>query len=138
MKIKVYDYLPQEAINIRTTVFVEEQGFKNEFDDIDKIATHIVLFEDNQTVAVCRVYYSENKKCYVIGRIAVIKDYRGKAYGAKIVKAAETEIKQRHCNKIGLSAQERVSKFYEKLGYNKCGSTYLDEDCPHIWMEKEL
>ena len=43
MKIKVYDYLPQEAINIRTTVFSEEQGFKNEFDDIDKIATHIVL-----------------------------------------------------------------------------------------------
>lgn len=138
MKIKVYDHLPQEAINIRTTVFSEEQGFKNEFDDIDKIATHIVLFEDNQAVAVCRVYYSEDKKCHVIGRIAVIKDYRGKAYGVKIVRAAETEIKQRHCNKIGLSAQERVSKFYEKLGYNKYGSTYLDEGCPHIWMEKEL
>ena len=31
-KIEYYDYLPKEAVQIRTKVFVEEQGFKEEFD----------------------------------------------------------------------------------------------------------
>lgn len=138
MQAKVYDYLPQEAIDIRTAVFINEQGFQDEFDDIDKKAIHIVLFEDNRPIAVCRVYYSEDKKCYVIGRIAVMKEYRGKAYGAKVVQMAENEIKKKSGSKIGLSAQERVSKFYEKLGYKKYNKIYLDEGCPHIWMEKKL
>lgn len=138
MQAKVYDYLPQEAIDIRTAVFINEQGFQDEFDDIDKKAIHIVLFEDNKPIAICRVYYSEDKKCYVIGRIAVMKEYRGKAYGAKVVQMAENEIKKKSGSKIGLSAQERVSKFYEKLGYKKYGEIYLDEGCPHIWMEKKL
>lgn len=138
MQAKVYDYLPQEAIDIRTEVFINEQGFHDEFDDIDEKAIHIILFESNKPIAVCRVYYSEDKKCYAIGRIAVVKKYRGKAYGAKVVQTAEDEIKKKLGNKIGLSAQERVSKFYEKLGYKKYGEIYLDEGCPHIWMEKTL
>ena len=100
MQAKVYDYLPQEAIDIRTAVFINEQGFQDEFDDIDKKAIHIVLFEDNRPIAVCRVYYSEDKKCYVIGRIAVMKEYRGKAYGAKVVQMAENEIKKKSGSKI--------------------------------------
>ena len=43
MTIKCYDKLPDEAVKIRTLVFVEEQGFKNEFDSIDEIAAHIVM-----------------------------------------------------------------------------------------------
>ena len=138
MQAKIYDYLPQEAIDIRTAVFINEQAFQDEFDDIDEKAIHIVLCEDNKPIAVCRVYYSEDKKCYAIGRIAVMKEYRGKAYGAKVVQVAEDEIQKRSGNKIGLSAQERVRKFYEKLGYKKYGDIYFDEGCPHIWMEKTL
>lgn len=33
MTIKCYDKLPDEAVKIRTLVFVEEQGFKDEFDE---------------------------------------------------------------------------------------------------------
>ena len=42
MIIESFDYLPLEAKNIRETVFVNEQGFNYEFDDIDDIATHLV------------------------------------------------------------------------------------------------
>lgn len=34
MEIKLYSTLPSEAVKIRKLVFVEEQGFKNEFDEI--------------------------------------------------------------------------------------------------------
>ena len=43
MNILIYDTLPDEAAEIRRAVFVEEQGFHNEFDEIDKRAKHIVF-----------------------------------------------------------------------------------------------
>ena len=35
-----------EAIDIRQEVFVEEQGFSGEFDDIDDKAVHAVIYVD--------------------------------------------------------------------------------------------
>jgi len=32
----------------------------------------------------------------------------------------------------------RIADFYEKLSYQKQGGVYLDENCPHIAMPKEL
>ena len=34
-EIRIYDELPEEASRIRRVVFVEEQGFMEEFDEID-------------------------------------------------------------------------------------------------------
>lgn len=41
---------------IRIKVFMEEQGFKNEFDDIDNRAIHIVLYKEGKPVGTCRVF----------------------------------------------------------------------------------
>ena len=94
MTIKCYDKLPDEAVKIRTLVFVEEQGFKDEFDSIDEIATHIVMFDGDNPVAVGRFFPSENEGEYIVGRVAVKKEYRGKNLGAEILKACEVEIKK--------------------------------------------
>lgn len=45
METKIYNQLPDEAKEIRLEVFVKEQGFEEEFDDIDETAAHIVLFD---------------------------------------------------------------------------------------------
>lgn len=45
MYTKIFTTLPQEAKNIRIEVFMKEQGFENEFDDIDTISHHIVVFD---------------------------------------------------------------------------------------------
>ena len=74
----------------------------------------------------------------MVGRIAVIKECRGMHYGDKILSFAEQMIKKDGGKNISLSAQLRVSGFYEKLGYKKVGSEYLDEFCPHILMTKTL
>ena len=46
MYTKIFTTLPQEAKNIRIEVFMKEQGFENEFDDIDTISHHIVVFDE--------------------------------------------------------------------------------------------
>lgn len=42
MFIKLYDEIPEEAKTIREAVFIKEQGFKDEFDEIDDIAKIII------------------------------------------------------------------------------------------------
>ncbi|MGN0401067.1 MAG: GNAT family N-acetyltransferase, partial [Acetatifactor sp.] len=138
MKIKAFKQLPEESRMIRTRVFMEEQKFENEFDEIDSISTHIVIFESAEPVATCRLYFSGERQCYVIGRIAVLKDFRGRNLGAELLKAAEKEIISLNGNTAELLAQVRVSAFYEKKGYRSLGEVLSDEGCPHVWMRKEL
>ena len=61
MIIESFNYLPLEAKNIRETVFVNEQGFNYEFDDIDDIATHLVLYTDDKAAATCRFFIDKVK-----------------------------------------------------------------------------
>lgn len=136
MEHKKFIGLNDDIIKIRTSVFIDEQGFKEEFDETDKICAHIVLYDNGQPIAVCR-YFKEGSN-YHIGRIAIIKEYRGKHFGSKIIQTAENEIKNEGGRAIEISAQVRVSEFYEKLGYNKAGSIYFDEYCEHIRMIKNL
>ncbi|MCI6615760.1 GNAT family N-acetyltransferase [Ruminococcus sp.] len=133
---KVTNNLSEDEKFIRETVFIEEQNFKVEFDDTDDIATHIVMYLDNQPVGCCRLYKQENE--YHIGRIAVLKPYRGKGYGEKILLNAERVAKEKGADSISLSAQVRASGFYEKLGYKKHGEIYFDEYCEHIAMKKDI
>ena len=138
MTVKEYDYLPQDAVFIRTEVFVKEQGFNDEFDEKDNNSIHIVAYEDKMPIAVCRVFKDDDKQSYIIGRIAVIKEKRDKHIGAKILSAAEECIKANGGDCSMLSAQVRVRDFYSKQGYVAEGDVYLDEGCPHITMKKNF
>ena len=138
MIFKMFDKLCDDAKKIRTEVFVNEQGFSVEFDNIDDIAFHLVGYDEGVPAAVCRYYYDNEHKSYMIGRIAVKKEYRGKHYGNEILSFAEKQIAAAGGTDVALSAQVRASEFYEKNGYIKEGGEYYDEYCPHILMRKKL
>lgn len=141
MKVEKLDYLSQDAINIRRDVFMVEQGYQenDEFDDIDDLSIHFVVYKDNKAVATCRVFYDVDKKSYIIGRVAVLKEYRGLGLGAKLIIEVEKQIRDVDGGTIMLSGQVRVQKFYEKLGFTTASESYLDEEnVPHIWMKKNL
>ncbi len=136
INFKVTNTLSEDEKMIRETVFIEEQRFKIEFDDIDNIATHIIMYLDGKPLGCCRLYKQDNE--YHIGRIAILKPYRGKGYGEKILLQAEKNAKKMGADSISLSAQVRASGFYEKLGYKKHGEIYFDEYCEHIAMKKDI
>lgn len=140
MNIKVYtDGLPEEAKEIREKVFVEEQGFQEEFDSVDTEAAHIVVYLDKeQPAATCRVFWDGEMQSYVIGRLAVRREYRGMNLGAVAVEEAERYICEKGGCQIVLHAQCRVRAFYEKLGFAIYGEPDEEEGCPHIWMKKRL
>lgn len=138
MEYKFYNYLPEEAKAIRKAVFVEEQGFQNEFDNIDQRAIHLIVAFKGKWVATARVFADKEAGTYDIGRVCVLKAYRKYHLGSKLMHLIEEKVKELGGKKIILSAQCRVRPFYEKLGYTASGEVYLDEFCEHIHMEKHL
>lgn len=139
MKISVYESFPDHAKEIREAVFIKEQGFQHDFDQTDDTAIHIVMFDENEIpAATCRVFWDEEMSSYVLGRLAVIKKYRGKNIGTAMVKEAEECVKKRGGISMVLHAQCRVADFYKKLGFTEFGGIEYDEGCPHVWMKKNI
>ena len=139
MHYQSFDQLPNDAIDIRNKVFVNEQGFKDEFDDHESNSTHIVLYDDsNQSIGTCRYYYDANKDCIILGRIAICKNYRNNHYGYDLVSHALDTIQSLGYSTVIVSAQCQAVGFYTKLGFKTIGEIYLDEHCPHIQMKKVL
>src|SRR5699024_428822 len=71
-------------------------------------------------------------------RIAVLKDFRGKNFGADMVVAMEEVILTHNCNHAVLNAQVYAEAFYKKLGYTKISDVFMDAGIPHITMDKKL
>lgn len=139
MRVEVFHSIPPQASAIRQKVFIEEQGFAREFDEIDLTAVHFLLYDDmKQPIATCRVFPDANQSTYFLGRLAVMKEFRGTNMGAFIVRKAEEYVKENGGSEIQLHAQCRVQGFYEKIGYSAFGSVEDEEGCPHIWMKKSL
>lgn len=139
MDIKVFDKIPPESRFIRETVFLSEQGFEKEYDENDNIAKHIVIYENDEAIGTCRLYWDDEVNCYHVGRIAVLKPHRGKGLGIKIVTEAEKIIKEMGGKEVFISGQVQVVEFYvKKLGYTQYGDVYLEEKKPHVALKKSI
>ena len=139
MKISIYENIPDGAREIRQAVFIDEQGFQSEFDEIDAAAIHIVSYdEDDVPVATCRVFWNEEMRAYTLGRLAVIKKCRGRNIGSAVVKEAERYVQEMGGKDIILHSQCEAADFYRKSGFIEFGDIEEEQGCPHIWMKKSL
>lgn len=120
--------------DIRVKVFTNEQGAlaDEEFDEYDKSADFALLYEDDKPVATARI--AVTSKGFKIGRIAVLKECRGKKYGAKIVNAVTKNAFEQGAVSVLVDAQNYAVPFYEKLGFRVIGSEIVDRGLPHIPM----
>ena len=122
---------------VRKAVFMEEQGFQQEFDDVDDRAYHVLIQDGERPVATGRLF-TEDGETYLIGRVAVLKEVRRSSLGSEVIKALESKAAEKNADSISLSAQCRVQKFYESLGYHATDDLHDDEGCPHVTMVKKL
>lgn len=123
-----------DARMIRTKVFIEEQGFsaQREFDDIDAISLHAVIYKDGQPCATGRLYYQNG---YRIGRIAVLKEHRGTGLGDLTVRMLLFKAFAQEAREVTVSAQLQAQGFYEKFGFASTGELTEDENVPYIIMK---
>lgn len=127
-----------DAISIRQKVFVEEQNIPEivEFDEEDKTAIHAVAYEGLSKVKavatgrlLCKGGWAE------IGRVAVLKEERGKQYGDLIVRMLIDKAKTLKYSEIYLNAQVKAEGFYNKIGFYITGEPFLEAGIQHIRMK---
>lgn len=139
--IRVYDSdNKQDSIDIRIKVFVEEQGYKNEIDEIDEYCDYITVKSDGRCIATGRLFRDENcRSTFIFGRIAVLKEYRGMGFGKIVLEELEKLAKKKGAEAAVLHAQEYAVPFYSKYGFELTEDPVeYDEGQPHRKMYKKL
>ena len=134
MEFAVTQELNADARAIREEVFMREQGYQDEFDEIDARAKHLVLYVDGEAAGCCRFFAGDAPGEWVLGRVAVRKTLRRRGYAEKIVREAVAHMKELGASAVRLGAQEYATGLYEKCGFVPCGPIYLDEGNPHVPM----
>lgn len=129
----------QDAYDVRTKVFVEEQQVpeEEEIDQFEREASHVVLYDGDKPVGAgrFRILNGIGK----IERICVLPDYRSKGAGKIIMEKLEEIAASKEMQTLKLNAQTHAEAFYEKLGYNTISKeTFLDAGIPHVTMVKEI
>ena len=124
----------REQYAIRTEVFTKEQGISIEIDqdDYDINSDHVIIYEDNVAVGTGRIINKEDT--WLIGRIAVLKNYRGKHYGDLIVRKLVDYGLKNGYNKIVVHSQVQVLNFYRRIGFVEYGDVYLEAGIQHKSM----
>ena len=123
---------------LRVTVFMDEQGFTDDVDDIDAIAVHAVAFAGEHPVATCRFFRGSEEGEWLLGRFCVEKAARGGGVGMRLVQAVEEQVRERGGKVLRLHSQLHAVPFYEKAGFVSYGDIEYEQDSPHRWMMKLL
>lgn len=128
-----------EILQLRAEVFVVEQNcVYQDIDGKDEKALHILGIKNNKILGYTRIfkpgYYFENAS---IGRVVIKEEERKFGYGHFLMKASINAIKTYFkVEKITISAQVYLQKFYESHQFVKVDDTYLEDGIPHIRMDR--
>lgn len=127
----------EDVRKVRIPVFCDEQGVPEElvFDLEDKNAMVVVVYDNGSPVATGRVIKDGDKM--LLGRIAVLKQFRGMKYGDLVVRMLIRKCYDSGFKKQYVHAQLQARGFYERLGFTAFGQDFLESGIPHINMVHE-
>jgi predicted GNAT family N-acyltransferase len=121
---------------IRTIVFIHEQHVPEamEWDEFDIISVHLLARDAaGQPVGTARLLPDGH-----IGRMAVLKEWRGQGFGSAMLRKLLQELTRRHQQKAQLNAQTSAVPFYEKFGFRVLGEEFMEAGIPHVKMTLSL
>ena len=123
------------ASPIRFEVFVREQRVpaEIELDAQDAVSVHAVSFIENKAVATGRLLPDGN-----IGRMAVLKAWRGRGVGGQMLARLIEAARQRGDRQVALSAQVHAVGFYRSHGFRPVGEVYQEAGIDHQAMVRDL
>ena len=123
------------ASPIRFEVFVREQRVpaEIELDDMDAKCLHALAFHQEKAVGTGRLLPDGH-----IGRMAVLKPYRGKGVGAAMLERLIEAARARGDREVALSAQVHAVPFYRAHGFVEEGAEYEEAGIVHQAMRRVL
>lgn len=140
MKVRIekggWRTLEHPAKRVRMMVFVAEQKvpLEEEIDALDPESTHFVAWDDERATLGCARLTPDGR----IGRVAVLKPFRGRGVGARLMEAAVEEAREKGFPRVVLNAQTHARGFYERLGFRAEGELFDECGIEHIRMVLDL
>ncbi len=127
------------AIAVRVRVFVEEQGgpLEDEPDPWDAGAEQFLVLDGSRVVGTARLLQCE-PGVGRIGRVALLAGYRGRGWGAALLRAVLERCRARGFGEAELHAQVHATPFYERLGFQPLGGEFTEAGLPHRRMRLRL
>lgn len=119
---------------VREEVFIKEQQVpaELEWDGLDETAQHLLALSSAGEAIGCVRLPGDGS----IGRMAVLKPWRGKGVGSALLGKAVELYRRQGIKNITLSAQMHAISFYEKSGFEVCSGPYLDAGILHVDMHQ--
>ena len=127
-----WDTCKSDAQDIRYEVFVVEQGVpvEMEWDEMDAVCLHAVAYDgSDRAIATGRLLPDGH-----IGRMAVLKDFRGRGVGRALLRSLIQSAAKRGDREVLLSAQVHALGFYRAEGFVEEGPVYEEAGIPHQAM----
>lgn len=122
--------------SVRETVFIREQHVpaELEWDGLDPVCVHVLArSEAGDPIGTARLQ-SDGK----IGRMAVLKEWRGRGVGQALLQTLLAIAASRRLTRVILTAQTHAIGFYEKAGFRALGDFFLDAGITHRMMILDL
>jgi len=125
----------ETLLAIRREVFVQEQNVPEtiEVDGRDECRVHVLACLDDQPVGTGRMQPDGH-----LGRIAVRQAFRGRGVGSRIMRTLIVEARRQGLASVYLGSQTHAQAFYEGLGFEPYGETFVEAGIPHIMMRLAL
>lgn len=123
---------------VRNKVFVEEQlvPHHEEIDELDPLCEHLLVTDEQHNPVATGRLTPEGR----IGRMSVLKEYRGQKIGHRLMLHLMQKAMERGHRIIELSAQTHAIPFYQKYGFSPVGRVYDEVGIPHqkmIFLNKQ-
>ena len=121
---------------VRERVFIDEQNVprEEEWDEWDETSDHAVALDPGgKPVGTARLLPDGR-----IGRMAVLKEWRGKGVGAALLAAMLARARERSMPRALLHAQSHAAGFYRRFGFSERGEEFFEAGIPHVEMFLEL
>jgi predicted GNAT family N-acyltransferase len=152
VRIAGTDEAYEDALSVRYSVFVDEQGVDPdlEVDDHEEEATHFVAYEDGDPVGVARLRTYDPREydgaltaedddpVAKVERMAVLRSHRDRGVGRAILETVEDRAREMGFERARLHAQVRSAGFYRSLGYKRVSAEFEEAGIPHVAMETIL
>ncbi len=128
-----------QAWTIRRRVFIEEQHVPEEIelDEDDARAFHALARLGTRAVG-CGRFVALGDDEIKIGRMAVLRELRGRDIGRAILNFLMDEARRQGFRRAVLHAQLSAEGFYLKHGFEPRGEVFEEAGIPHRKMERPL
>lgn len=118
--------------SIRETVFICEQHVpaELEWDEFDANCLHALAVDSaGNPIGTARLLPDGH-----IGRMAVLKEWRGRSVGSALLRYLLEEARKRQIRQVTVNAQIYAAGFYAKSGFRTTGNEFMDAGIPHVKM----